>query len=62
MELYCLAAEPLEPESGQKLMEAEDMELSMKDGLLTVAITTPQGETDTLLLSLRGGEGEEAAP
>ena len=38
------------------------MELSMKDGLLTVAITTPQGETDTLLLSLRGGEGEEAAP
>ena len=62
MELYCLAAEPLEPESGQKLMEAEDMELSLQDDLLTVRLTTPQGETDTLLLSLRGGEGEEAAP
>lgn len=54
MELYCLAEEPLEPEDGRKLMEAEDLKLSLKDDLLQVSVTTEDGIEDTLLLSLRG--------
>lgn len=60
MELYCYAEEPLEPEDGERLLEAERMELSLEEGLLTVTIVTPGGEEDTLRLSLRGGEGVEA--
>ena len=60
MELYCLAGERLEPEAGQRLLEAEGMELSLEDGVLTVHIVTGQGAEEELLLSLRGGEGAEA--
>ena len=60
MELYCYADEPLGPEDGERLLEAERMELSLEEGLLTVTIVTPGGEEDTLRLSLRGGEGVEA--
>ena len=56
MELYCLADERLEPEAGERLLEAEGMELSLEDGLLTVRIASAGGTEDTLLLSLRSGE------
>lgn len=60
MELYCYVDEPLAPEEGERLLEAAEMELSLKDGLLTVRIASAQGTEDTLLLSLRSGEGEAA--
>ena len=58
MELYCYAAERLAPEEGRPLMELEDLSFTLEDGVLTVDLTTPQGGTQRLLLSLRSGEGE----
>ena len=60
MELYIWSGEPMVPSDGWQLMEMEDMKLSLEDGLLSVDITTPQGEADNLLLALRGGEGAAA--
>ena len=60
MELYTWSGEPMVPSDGWQLIEMEDMKLSMEDGLLTVDITSPQGEEDHLLLTLRSGEGAAA--
>ena len=60
MELFCLAEDRPGPEDGQRLMEAQKLELSLEDGLLTIQITTELGEEDTLMLSLRSGEGVDA--
>lgn len=60
MELYCLAEERLKPEDGQQLMEAESMELTLEENLLSIRVVTSQGAEDTLLLSLRSGEGVDA--
>lgn len=57
-ELYCYVDEPLGPEAGERLLEAEDMELTLEGNLLTVRLTMPGGAEDTLLLSLRSGEEE----
>lgn len=57
MELYCLAEEPMEPQDGQRILEAEDLALSLEDGLLEIALTMPDGTEDTLRLALRSGEG-----
>lgn len=56
MELYCLAEEPMEPQDGQRILEAEALALSLEDGLLEVGLTMPDGTEDTLRLSLRSGE------
>ena len=56
MELYSLAEEPMEPQDGQRILEAQGLELSLEDGLLEATLTTPDGTEDTLRLSLRGGE------
>lgn len=56
MELYCLRSEPLAPDAGQPLLEAQGLELSLEDGLLTAVLTGADGRTDTLRLSLRSGE------
>lgn len=58
MELYCYAAERLAPEEGRPLMELGDLSFSLEGGLLTINLTTPQGERERLVLSLRCGEGE----
>ena len=60
MELYCLAEERLKPEDGKQLMEAESMELTLEENLLSIRVVTSQGAEDTLLLSLRSGEGVDA--
>ena len=60
MELYTWSGEPMVPSDGWQLIEMEDMKRSMEDGLLTVDITSPQGEEDHLLLTLRSGEGAAA--
>lgn len=59
-ELYTWSGEPPVPGDGQKLVEAEQVNWSLKEGLLTVEMTSPGGAEDTLLLSLRSGEGVEA--
>lgn len=58
MELYCLAEEPMEPQDGQRIMEAEALALSLEDGLLEVTLTAAGGTEDTLRLSLRSGDGD----
>lgn len=60
MELYCYFEERSGPEDGQPLLELEGLDPELTDGLLTLRLTQPGGETDTLLLTLRSGEG--AAP
>lgn len=56
-ELYIWCEEPPAPQDGQELVQAEGLDLSLDDGLLTVRVTQDGGGADTLLLSLRSGEG-----
>lgn len=56
-ELYIWCEEPPAPQDGQELVQAEGLDLSLDDGLLTVRVTQGSGKADTLLLSLRSGEG-----
>ena len=58
MELYCAGGSELDPEDGERVMAAQALDLSLEDGLLTIAATDAQGTESTLLLSLRSGEGE----
>ena len=57
MELYCGVDVELEPGDGEQIIPAGGLDLSLEDGLLTVAATDAQGTQSTLLLSLRSGEG-----
>ena len=57
MELYCYYEERPGPEDGSPLMPLEDLDITLEDGLLTLRITQPGGETDTLLLSLGRQQG-----
>jgi len=60
MELYADPESELVPEDGEKLMEADGLELSLTGGLLEISITGPEGAEDRLCLSLRCGEGAAA--
>ena len=60
MELYCLAEEPMEPQDGQRILEAENLALSLEDGLLTAVFTGADGNEETLRLSLRSEEADAA--
>ena len=60
MELYIWSGEPMVPEEGRQLLEAEGLEMSLEGSLLTFKISPAPGVTDTMLLSLRGGEGVDA--
>ena len=57
MELYVSREDPLGPADGERIMELEGLELSLEDGLLSVTATHKTGEENSLLLSLRSGEG-----
>lgn len=59
-ELYAQPDSGLEPQDGEQVLQAQDLELSLEDGLLTLTVTTPQGERITQQLSLRSGEGAAA--
>lgn len=59
-ELFSAADVELEPEAGEEIMEAQGLELTLEDGLLTVTATDDQGTVSTLVLSLRSGEGAAA--
>ena len=57
MELYCGVDAELEPQDGERLLEMDGLEFSLKDGLLTAAIDGADGTEDVLRLSLRSGKG-----
>lgn len=60
MELYSETNSVLDPQAGEKVMEAGGLSLSLEDGMLFITITDREGETEELMLSLYG-EGEVAA-
>lgn len=50
-ELYCAENAELSPEDGEKVMEAESLQFSLEEGLLTARI-----DSKTLVLHLRSGK------
>ena len=60
MELFSAADSGMPPESGEKLMEAETLELTRSGDLLQIDLTDGEGTQQRLFLSLRGGEGAAA--
>jgi len=56
-ELHTWSQQPMSLGDGQELVQAEGLDLSLEDGLLTVRVAGAQGVEDTLLLSLRSGGG-----
>lgn len=52
-ELYAEADLPMNPEDGEQVLEAKDMQVSLRDGLLQVELTDALGQTNNLTLSLR---------
>lgn len=55
-ELYAAADLPMNPADGEQVLAAEDMQLSLEDGLLQIDLTDAEGQTNHLALSLRSGE------
>ena len=58
MELYCLAGESFSPEDGERIIEAQELKLSLDQGMLGVQVLTAQEEapgsrTSELWLELR---------
>lgn len=53
-EIFTFDGWDFDPEDGERILKAQDMELSLEDGLLTVDITDEAGENTHLVLSLRG--------
>lgn len=43
------------PEDGERIIEAQDMEARIEDGLLRVSLTDGSGQETELVLALRGG-------
>lgn len=56
MELYTEDGLSLEPEAGEKVMEAGGLEMTLEDGLLSVICIDTGGKQSSLLLSVRGEE------
>lgn len=60
MELFAAKDDTLAPADGTRILPSGGLALSLEDGLLTAILTTTEGTTDTLRLSLRSGEGAAA--
>ena len=56
MELYSAPGTELSPEDGTRLLEAEQVDFTLEDGLLRAEIRSG-GQQSTLCLSLRSGKG-----
>lgn len=56
-ELFTEAEGEFAPEDGEKILQARQMELSCRDGLLSVELTDGNGTAMEFHLALRGGEG-----
>lgn len=59
-ELYAADEDLLVPWDGEEILAARGLELSLDDGLLTIAATDEDGVESALVLSLRSGEGGAA--
>lgn len=59
-ELYTSVDADLSLDAGENLMEADELTLSLDDGLLEVSVSGPNGAEDRMYLSLRCGEGAAA--
>lgn len=59
-EMFTLADGDFLPEEGEKLLEAEALSFSVKDGLLTVCLVDTEGEMVQWMLSL--DKGRRVAP
>lgn len=57
-ELFSLADSGMSPEDGEKLLVLNDLSAVLNDGLLTVTLTDPSGDRQTLILNLMKREGE----
>lgn len=55
-ELYTAADVEPDLTDGERVLELDGLELSLEDGLLNAAFTLKNGETETVILSLRSGE------
>ena len=60
MELFTVAGEGFAPEDGEKILQVDSFSLSRDGTLLSVEIVDSRGDADSILLSLRGGEGAGA--
>lgn len=59
-ELFGTAEDGLQPEDGEKILAAESLHLVQNGRTITVEITNADGETTSLVLTLRSGEGAAA--
>ncbi len=55
-ELFAQADGELAPQDGEKIIEAQGLELELADGVLSVYVTDSTGRTTALSLLVRGGE------
>lgn len=58
-ELYCDRSGEFLPEDGEKILEAEELNCTIKGGFLTVEIGYENAQRDRLVLSLRGRKAAE---
>lgn len=56
-ELFTAEGDGFLPEDGEKLLSAQDLTLELSGGLLRAQLTDSGGQTLSLTLALRGGEG-----
>lgn len=56
-ELFAAASGDFSPEDGESILEAEQVDFSLEDGCLRVAVTTIEGEKTEIKLTLRSAEG-----
>ena len=57
MELFTVAEEGFAPEDGEKILQVDGFSLNREGTLLSVEIVDSNGSANSILLSLRGGEG-----
>lgn len=55
-ELFSAAGDDLAPQDGERVLQAQGLELLLEDGLLSVTVTDGAGDQVSLRLSPRGGE------
>lgn len=56
-ELFSAASGEFSPEDGESILEAEQVDFSLKNGCLTVVVTTAEGEKTEFILTLRSAQG-----
>ena len=57
-ELFAMEDTSMDPDSGEKIISCRALDFKMENGLLTVSYDV-SGETETVLISVRGEEGAE---